>query len=113
MRLPVVLLDAVDVIRAEWAKVAAGDITQEELDLAKTFMTGGYPLRFDGNARIAGMLASMQADEFPIDYPVGRNDRVNAVTLEDVKRVAARLFDPEALTFVIVGQPDGLETTTN
>lgn len=103
--------EAIEVIRQEWAKAAAGEITQEEVDLAKTFMTGGYPLRFDGNGRIASILANMLADDFPIEYPLTRNDQVSAVTLEDVQRVAQRLFDPEELSFIVVGQPVGLETT--
>ena len=44
----------------------------------------------------------------PIDYAVTRNDKINAVTMEDVQRVARRLYLPEALHFVVVGQPTGL-----
>jgi len=47
------IADAIEVIRAEWAKAAAEGITQEELDAAKTYITGAYPLRFDGNTPIA------------------------------------------------------------
>jgi len=36
---------------------------------------------------------------------------VEAVTLEDVRAIAARLLDPDALHFVVVGRPEGLETT--
>jgi len=63
----------------------------------------------DGNERIAGILAGMQADGMPADYIVHRNDRVAAVTVEDVRRVAARLLRPDGLHFVVVGQPEGLE----
>jgi zinc protease len=45
----------------------------------------------------------------PVDYIATRNDRVNAVTVEDVRRVAARLLQPDALHFVVVGRPEGLE----
>lgn len=103
--------EAIDVIKAEWAKVAAEGVTAEELDTAITYLTGAYPLRFDGNARIAGILVGMQTGGLPIDYIATRNDKVRAVTLDDVKRVAGRLIDPEMLTFVVVGQPEGLEAT--
>jgi zinc protease len=36
---------------------------------------------------------------------------VNAVTLEDVNRVASELLDPDGLHFVVVGQPEGLEAS--
>ncbi|GAA6201461.1 pitrilysin family protein [Aquicoccus sp. SU-CL01552] len=105
--------EAVEVIRNEWTRLARDGVTAEELDKAKTYLTGAYPLRFDGNERIAGILVGMQMDDLPIDYIETRNDKVNAVTLEDANRVAAELLDPEHLHFVVVGQPEGLETTTN
>jgi len=100
---------AVSVIRDEWSKAAEQGVTAEELQDAKTYLTGAYPLRFDSNASIANIMVAMQMDNMPIDYIATRNDRVNAVTLEDINRVAKRLLDPEALTFVVVGQPVGLE----
>lgn len=100
--------ETVEVLRAEWARMAEEGATQEELDSAKTYLTGAYPLRFDGNARIASQLAGMQMEELGLDYIVTRNDMVNAVTLEDVNRVVQDLFRPEDLHFVVVGQPDGL-----
>ena len=105
--------ETVEVIRNEWARLARDGVTAEELDKAKTYLTGAYPLRFDGNERIAGILVGMQMDDLPIDYVDTRNDKVNAVTLQDANRVAAELLDPEHLHFVVVGQPEGLETTTN
>lgn len=103
--------EAIDVIRAEWARIAAEGVTQEELDTAKTYMTGSYPLRFDGNAQIAGILVGMQMIGLTPDYPATRNQRVEAVTMADVKRVAARLFKPDNLFFVVVGQPEGVVST--
>ncbi|MEM7472796.1 MAG: pitrilysin family protein [Pseudomonadota bacterium] len=102
---------AIDVIRDEWARLAAEGVSEEELVVAKKYLTGAYPLRFDGNSQIASILAGMQMDDLPIDYADTRNDKVNAVTLDDIKRVAARLLRPDDLHFVVVGQPQGLEST--
>lgn len=101
---------AVDLIRQEWGRMAEGGVTQQELTDAKTYLTGEYPLRFDGNGKIAGILASMQLAGFPVTYPNTRNDRVEAVTAEDVQRVAQRLLNAEQLRFVLVGRPDGVDT---
>ncbi len=103
--------EAVSIIRAEWAKMAAGGITPAELDTTKTYLTGSYPLRFDGNGPIADILVGMQMQGLPIDYSQTRNARIEAVTLADVARVAKRILKPDALRFVIVGQPDGLQST--
>jgi len=105
------IAEAVRVIRDEWQKLAENGVTREELDAAKKYLTGAYPLRFDGNARIASILVGMQLDDLPITYADTRNDKINAVTQEDVARVAKRLMRPEDLRIVVVGQPVGLEST--
>ncbi|MES2144197.1 MAG: pitrilysin family protein [Pseudomonadota bacterium] len=103
--------EAISVVQDEWQKVATDGITGQELSDAKTYMTGSYPLRFDSNGAIAKILVGMQMENLPIDYAVTRNAKVEAVTLADVKRVAARLMKPDALHFVVVGQPEGLPPT--
>jgi zinc protease len=105
--------EAIEVIRDEWAKLSENGVTEEELRDAQTYLTGAYPLRFDGNAQIAGIMVGMQMEGLPVDYIATRNDKVNAVTLEDVQRVAADLLQPENLRFVVVGQPEGLEPAAN
>ncbi|PVA07869.1 M16 family metallopeptidase [Thalassorhabdomicrobium marinisediminis] len=105
------IAQAIEVVRDEWAKLAENGVTAEELQQAKTYLTGAYPLRFDGNAEIAGILVGMQRQGLPADYVVNRNAMVEAVTLEEVNRVASELLDPEGLHFVVVGQPEGLENT--
>ena len=103
--------EAIEVIRGVWADVAQNGVTQKELDDTKTYMTGAYPLRFDGNGTIASILVGMQIMGLATDYPATRNARVEAVTLEDVKRVAARLLTPESLYFVVVGEAVGVTAT--
>lgn len=102
------IADAIEVVKAEWAQMAEQGITQEELDEVVTYLTGAYPLRFDGNGRIANILVGMQLDNMPIDYIQTRNAQIEALTLEDINRVARELYRPEALSFVVVGQPEGL-----
>ena len=101
---------ALGLIRAEWDRLAEG-VTDQELADAKTYLTGEYPLRFDGNGKIAGLLTGMQMIGFPIDYPNTRNAKVEAVTAGDVQRVAQRLLDSGNLRFVLVGRPEGVEPT--
>jgi zinc protease len=100
--------EAIRVVQAEWGRIVSEGVSPEELEATKTYLTGSYPLRFDGNGPIASILVGMQMDALPIDYVTTRNAKVEAVTMEDIQRVAARLFQPEALQFVVVGQPEGL-----
>ncbi len=105
------MAEALDVIRAEWRKIAENGVSAQELEDAKTYLTGAYPLRFDGNAPIARILVGMQMIGLPIDYIRTRNDQVRAVTLADINRVAHRIFQPDKLRFVVVGHPDGVKST--
>ena len=105
------IAEAIDVTRAEWARMATEGMTPEELDSAKTYLTGEYALRFDGNSEIANIMVGMQTIGLPPEYVVNRNDYIDAVTLEDVNRVAGKLLQPDALHFVVVGKPEGLEST--
>ncbi|MEM7742178.1 MAG: pitrilysin family protein [Pseudomonadota bacterium] len=102
------MAESIEVIRTEWEKMAAGDISQEDVDAAKTYLTGSFPLSFDTNAKIAGYLVWAMGRGFDSDYVNQRNVRIEALTLADVQRAARRLYQPDALSIVIVGQPDGL-----
>lgn len=103
------IAEALRLIRQEWDRMAEGGVTDAELADAKTYLTGEYPLRFDGNGKIAGILAGMQLAGFPIDYVNTRNSQVEAVTAADVQRVAQRLLKSDSLRFVLVGRPEALE----
>jgi zinc protease len=98
----------IELLREEWARMASDGVTQEELARIQTYLTGAYPLRFDGNSSIASIMASMQYQGFDIDYVNRRNDMIAALSLDEVNDLASRLYDPDALFFVVVGQPVGL-----
>ena len=100
---------AIEVIRDEWRKLARDGVTAEELQAAQTYLTGAYPLWFDGNSQIARILVGMQRQGLGLDYIKTRNAKINAVTLPEINRVAAQLLKPEALNFVVAGQPIGLK----
>ncbi|MEE9453525.1 MAG: pitrilysin family protein [Paracoccaceae bacterium] len=103
------ITEAMDIVRAEWARMAESGITATELEAAQKYLTGSYPLRFDSNGAIAAILAGLQSADLPMDYVNTRNVAVNTVTLEDINRVAAYLLQPDNLQVVIVGEPVELE----
>lgn len=105
------MAETIEVVREEWRKISDKGVTQEELDATITYLTGAYALRFDGNAPIARIMVGMQMDDLEIDYINTRNDNIRAVTLDDIARVAKRIYRPDDLHFVVVGQPEGLEVS--
>ena len=100
--------ETLDVVRAELARMRDGGVTEQELADAKTYLTGAYPLRFDTNSKIAGQLLSIQVEGLGIDYPERRNALIEAVTRDDIARVARRLLDPDRLLVVVAGAPEGI-----
>jgi zinc protease len=98
-------------VKQEWKRMREDGPTADELADAKLFLTGSYALRFSSTTAIASQLVAVQLEDFPPDYFAKRNGYIDAVTLDDVKRVAKRLLDADALTFVIVGRPDGVTGT--
>jgi zinc protease len=95
----------VQVVRDAMAVFAANGPTQQELDDAKTYLTGSFPLAFASNSGTAAQMGTFQRQNLDIGYVARRNSLIQAVTLADVKRVAKRLFDPAHLTVVIGGSP--------
>ena len=95
----------IQVVHDTLADFAANGATQSELDDAKTFLTGSFPLAFASNAGIASQLGTFQRQGLDIGYVARRNALIEAVTLDDVKRVAKRLFDLARLTVVVAGTP--------
>ena len=99
---------SLDIIRAELKRMADDGPTQTELDNAKSNLTGSFALRFDTNAKIANQMLYFLTEELGIDYVDRRNQEVDAVTLDDVKRVAKRLLVTDELFITVVGKPKGL-----
>jgi zinc protease len=98
----------IEIVRAEWARARDQGLSDDELASAKTNINGGFALRFTSTDRIADQLLSIKSEKLGLDYIKRRADYFNAVTAEDVRRVAKRLLDPDNLTIVVVGRPKGL-----
>ena len=99
--------ESLAVIQEEIDKLRTDGPTAEELEKAKKYLIGSYALRFDTSTKIAGHLVAMQTDGYPVDFLDRRNGLVAAVGLDDVKRVARRLFEGKALLVAAAGRPQG------
>jgi zinc protease len=102
------LAETIAVLREQWGRLAEEGVGEKELDEAKAFITGSFPLRFGSTDGVAGIVTAMQIQDLGIDYLDRRNALIDTVTVEDVRRVARRLLDPETLTVTVVGAPDPL-----
>ena len=100
--------ESIALITSEFQRMLEHGPTPEELAEAKSYLMGSYALRFDTSSKVAGQLLQIQIDALGIDYIDRRNALVEAVTLDDIKRVAARLDEARKALVVVVGKPVGL-----
>lgn len=96
---------SLDVIESELRRLAEQGPSAEELESAKNYLTGAYALRFESSSGIANQLLWIQIEDLGIDYVSKRNEQIEAVTLDDIKRVAKRLIEADRLITTIVGKP--------
>lgn len=97
--------ESLKVIQAEWRKIHDEGPTQEELNDAKQYLTGAFPLRFRSTGSVADILLAVQRDNLGLDYLDKRNSYIDSVTLDQAKALAKKLYDPDNLVVVVVG-PD-------
>jgi zinc protease len=95
------------VTREVMKKFAEEGPTDQEVSDAKAYLTGSFPLTFASDEGLVSQLAVFQREGLGPDYVAKRNSLIDAVTVEDVRRVAKRLFDPKRLTIVVAGTPAG------
>ncbi|MCB1515038.1 MAG: insulinase family protein [Hyphomicrobiaceae bacterium] len=101
--------ESLGVIRDVLKRMAGTGPTATELENAKRYLVGSYALRFDTSGKIASQLLGLQLEDFGPDYVENRNALIEAVTLDDIKRVAARWLDPSQLIVTVVGKPTKMD----
>jgi zinc protease len=94
--------NVVHIMLDEIKRFATEGPTEAELASTKDFLIGNFALRFDSSQKIARNLLQFQLDNLGIDYIDKRNDKIRAVTIADVRRVASRLWGGQ-LSVVTVG----------
>jgi zinc protease len=97
--------ETLEIIVAEIKRIAAEGPTADELEKAKRFLIGSYPLRFDTSGKITANLLDIQIENLGIDYIDKRNALVEAVTIEDIRRAARRFLAEVKLLVMLVGEP--------
>jgi zinc protease len=103
--------EALAIIEAETKRMAQEGPTADELEAAKSYLKGAYALSLDTSSKIASQLTQIQIDRLGIDYMQRRSAMIDAVTLDDARRVAKRVFGGGMLV-TVVGRPKGLASST-
>ena len=96
---------ALSVVKDVLARTVRNGPTQFQFDNAKRFLSGSFLLDFDTNAKVANSLLRIWLRGEKPAYVLTRNQRINGVTLPDVKRVAEEVLRADRLVVTIVGMP--------
>jgi zinc protease len=97
--------DSLDAIDKEVRRFAEDGPNQQELDEAKSYLKGSQMLQLDTSTKLAGALLQYQLDKLPIDYLEKRNAIIDAVTLDEARQMAKRLWGQGLVTVVVGREP--------
>lgn len=95
--------------KAEWGRMRDQGVTLKELNNAKSYLIGSFPLRFTNSSAISDALVNFQYAGKNADYINERTSLIQKITLKEINEVAKRLLKPDSLLFVVVGKPEGLD----
>ncbi len=96
-------LEAIRIAKYEIRRMREEPASEQELNDAKDYLIGSFPLRFDTNRKVAGFLAQVEYYQLGLDYPEQYAALIRKVSGADVQRVARQYLLPEKLITVIVG----------
>ena len=102
--------DALDIIEKETKRMADNGPTTAELAAAKSYLKGAYALSLDSSSKVAAQITQIQLDNLGIDYIDKRQKLIDAVTIDNAKRVAKRLYGGGMLV-TVAGKPKGLASS--
>ena len=94
---------AIDEVLREMERIRTEPVSDKELQDAKSYLTGSFPLRIDSNSKIAGFALAVEFNDLGLDYVDKYPSLINAVTKEDILRVANKYLDTKNYVLVVVG----------
>jgi zinc protease len=95
--------EAISLALDETRKLRDQPVSEQELNDAKNYLIGSFPLRFDTNRRVAGFLAQVELFGLGLDFAERYGELIGKVSQADVRRVAQQFLQPDQLITVIVG----------
>ena len=98
--------ETVEVIRQEVGKIRSQPVTDQELRTAKDTVLNSFVFRFDHPSKTMNRLVTYEYYGYPKDFIRQYQAAIDAVTKEDILRVAREHVKPENFTIVAVGKPD-------
>ncbi|MEW6408973.1 MAG: pitrilysin family protein, partial [Nitrospirota bacterium] len=93
---------AIEEVIKELNRIKTEPVTDEEIEIAKGYLTGSFPLRMDTNSKVASLMVQIEFFNLGLDFPDRYKDLINAVTKEDILRVVKKYIKPDRYTLIVV-----------
>jgi len=96
--------DAVKLVKEQMTDLSQATVSDRELQVAKSFLIGSFPLRLDTSRKVADLLIAIEEYGLGLEYPEHFKREIAKVSAADVQRVASRYMDPATFSSVTVGK---------
>ena len=93
----------------ELDRIRTEPVSEKEIRDAKSYLTGVFPIRLETQEGMIDQLVQIKMLDLPRDYLQTYRDKVQAVTIEDIQRVAQTYVQPDKAAVVVIG--DGAQVT--
>ncbi len=94
---------ALEVTRKVLRDFVADGPTEAELKAAKDNLIGGFALLIDSNRKLLGNISNIAWNDLPLDYLDTWTEKVNKVSVADIKAAFAQKLQPEKMVTIILG----------
>ncbi|MGH7782040.1 MAG: M16 family metallopeptidase [Candidatus Binataceae bacterium] len=94
--------EAIKLILEQMRTIQEHQVTGAELDGAKKFLIGSFPLKFDRQSSIAGFMLSIELNNLGLDYADRYPKLIQAVTKQEVQDMARKYLHPDAILLIVV-----------
>ena len=87
----------------ELERIGSEPVSQKEIADAKSYLTGVFPIRLETQEGLTDQLVQIKMLNLPSDYLDTYRDRLQAVTVQDIQRVAKKYVKPDEAALIVVG----------
>jgi len=94
--------EAISLSLQEMSRIQREGVTEKELEAAKKYLIGSFPMRLDTQGKLVTFLTQVEYYGLGLDYPEKYPSLIRSVTREDVLRVAKTYLRPESAILVVV-----------
>jgi zinc protease len=87
----------------ELNRIRSEPVSEKEIADAKSYLTGVFPIRLETQEGLTDQLVQIKMLNLPNDYLQTYRDRVQAVTIQEIQRVAQEYVKPDEAALIVVG----------